>query len=308
MKQVTFLATALALFTLLSPAEAAKLGDKAAPLAIKDWVKGSAVNIHDGKNIYVVEFWATWCGPCRTSIPHLTELQKKYKGHNVVFVGVSDEEKGDVAPFVKEMGAKMDYVVACDKDRATSEGYMKAYGQTGIPTAFIVGKDGKVLWFGHPMDNLEETLAEVVSGKFDLSAAVKRDEGRALIEDFQRYTAEGNAKAKEVGTKLLTMFADDSKTLTAIAFETVADPKVPNRDFAFAETALDAAEKAPGSELHFVKAVRAVVRFESGKTDEGMRLIDEAIAAADHAPDKAQYNNFKRVMKARIEEVQKKQP
>jgi len=306
MKRIALLTVLVSMFP--SSLFAAKIGDKAAPLAIQDWVKGSAVNVHDGKNIYVVEFWATWCGPCRTSIPHLTELQKKFKDKHVVFIGISDEDKGEVAPFVKEMAAKMDYIVACDKDRQTSTGYMKAYDQSGIPTAFIVGKNGKVLWFGHPMDNLEETLTEIVSGKFDLAAAIKRDEGRALVGEFQQLTAQGDAKAKEIGTKLITLFADDSKALAALAFEAVADPKVPHRDFAFAESALDTAEKVPGSELHFIKAVRSVVRFEAGKTDEGLKLIDEAIAAAEHAPDKAQYNSFKRVMKARIEEVQKQQP
>ena len=55
----------------------ASLGDPAAPLTIKDWVKGKPANVRDGKAVYVVEFWATWCGPCRVSIPHLTELQKR---------------------------------------------------------------------------------------------------------------------------------------------------------------------------------------------------------------------------------------
>ncbi|MCD6050217.1 MAG: cycY [Verrucomicrobia bacterium] len=306
MKRIAILTALLTCLTLST--SAAKIGDKAAPLVIQDWVKGSAVNVLDGKNVYVVEFWATWCGPCKTSIPHLTDLQKKFKGKNVVFIGISDEEKSDVAPFVKEMGPKMDYVVATDKDRKTTEAYMKAYDQKGIPAAFIVGKDGKVLWVGHPMAELEETLTEVVAGKFDLAAAIKRDEGRVLVGEFQQLTAQGDPKAKEVGAKLLTVFADDHKALTAFAFEAVADPKITNRNFAFAESALDAAEKAPGSELHLIKAVRAVVRFESGKTEEGLKLIDEAIEATEHAADKAQYNSFKRVMKARVEEVQKKQP
>ncbi len=306
MKRIALLSALLACFTL--SASAAKIGDKAAPLVIQDWVKGSAVNVHDGKNVYVVEFWATWCGPCRTSIPHLSDLQKKFKSKNVVFIGISDEEKGTVAPFVKEMGAKMDYLVACDKDRQTSDGYMKAYDQNGIPAAFIVGKDGKVLWVGHPMAELEETLTEVVAGKFDLAAAIKRDDSRVLVGEFQQLTAAGDPKAKDIGAKLLTIFADDHKALTAFAFEAVADPKIPNRNFPFAESALDAAEKAPGAELHLIKAVRAVVRFESGKTEEGLKLIDEAIEATEHAADKAQYNSFKRVMKARVEEVQKSKP
>ena len=60
---------------------AADLGDEAKPLQISKWVKGKKVNLAKGKGkkVYVVEFWATWCPPCRTTIPHLTELQKKYK-------------------------------------------------------------------------------------------------------------------------------------------------------------------------------------------------------------------------------------
>ncbi|MBR6460698.1 MAG: TlpA family protein disulfide reductase [Verrucomicrobia bacterium] len=80
---------------------AAKLGEKAKALTISEWVKGSAVDVTDGKNVYVVEFWATWCGPCRNTIPHLTELPKKYKDQGVVFLGVSSENAEDVKPFVQ---------------------------------------------------------------------------------------------------------------------------------------------------------------------------------------------------------------
>ena len=149
-----------------APALAAELGDPAAPLTIKEWVKGTAVDVKDGKNIYVVEFWATWCPPCRTSIPHLTELQKKFKDKGVVVVGVSSSDKpGAVPPFVEKMGAKMGYTVAVDDANKTSKGYMTAYKQNGIPTAFIVGKDGKVAWVGHPMDGLDKALEKVVGAK-----------------------------------------------------------------------------------------------------------------------------------------------
>jgi thiol-disulfide isomerase/thioredoxin len=53
-----------------------KIGDPAARLKGLQWVKGGPVKLQKG-NIYVVEFWATWCPPCRVSIPHLTKLQKK---------------------------------------------------------------------------------------------------------------------------------------------------------------------------------------------------------------------------------------
>ena len=148
---------------LVSTVRAAELGDPAAALSIKEWVKGKAVDVKDGKNIYVVEFWATWCPPCRASIPHLSQLQKDYKDKGVVVVGVSDEKPDTVKPFVKKMAEKMDYTVAIDDSRKTYKGYMTAYKQNGIPTAFIVGKDGKVAWHGHPMDGLDKAIEKVLA-------------------------------------------------------------------------------------------------------------------------------------------------
>ena len=63
---------------------------------------------------------------------------------------LSDEPLAKVEPFVEEQAEKMEYVVACDEARKTSEGYMKAYGQNGIPTAFIVGKEEETDWVRPP--------------------------------------------------------------------------------------------------------------------------------------------------------------
>src|SRR3954468_10526558 len=89
-------------------------GDPAPKLEVKEFVKGEPVKALDKGTVYVVEFWATWCPPCRTSIPHLTELQKKHKDLVVIGVSVSERDFDKVKPFVEEMGDKMDYRVAID--------------------------------------------------------------------------------------------------------------------------------------------------------------------------------------------------
>lgn len=155
-----------------------KIGDVAPPLSVAKWVKGTPNKLTVGK-VHVVEFWATWCGPCKATIPHLTELSKKFKGQ-ADFSGISiwEGNGGDSNPvtienkvnaFVKEMGAKMDYSIAMD-DKITggtmASKWMLAAGQNGIPSAFIVDQKGKIAWIGHPME-MEKPLAQICAGKWD---------------------------------------------------------------------------------------------------------------------------------------------
>ena len=135
---------------------------KVAPLDGLTYVKGNAVTIEVGK-VYVIEFWATWCPPCRDSIPHLTEIQKKYKDKGVTVIGISQEPINTVKPFVEKMGDKMDYTVAVDPDSKVADGYMGEYNQRMIPTAFVVNSKGNIAWIGHPMDGLDEVLEKIIS-------------------------------------------------------------------------------------------------------------------------------------------------
>ncbi len=145
-----------------------KAGDLAPALSVENWVKGDAVTGFEKGKVYVVEFWATWCGPCIAAIPHLTHLQKEYKGR-VQFIGVSgsDKDLATVETFVKQQGDKMGYTVAFDGDRSMSEAWMKPAGRNGIPCSFVVDRDGKIAWIGHPRAGLDAVLAKVVAGTFN---------------------------------------------------------------------------------------------------------------------------------------------
>ena len=154
------LTTIAALLALAASAFALDVGAPAPSLKNVTWVKGQGVTT-SGK-ITVVEFWATWCGPCIKTIPHLTELQKKY-GDKIQIAGLSNEDKPTVLPFVEKMGEKMDYHVGLI-DEATHGAYMQ--GVDGIPHAFLVDANGTVMWQGHPA-TMDGTLAKMVNGTFD---------------------------------------------------------------------------------------------------------------------------------------------
>lgn len=147
-----------------------KAGDKAPALSIEKWVKGKPVEGFEKGKVYVVEFWATWCGPCIQSMPHLSDLQRQYKD-KVTIIGVTTKDsRGNtldaVEKMVKTKGDGMDYTVAWDKDETTNDAFMDAAKQNGIPTSFVVDANGKLAWIGHPMF-LDIVLEPVVAGKWD---------------------------------------------------------------------------------------------------------------------------------------------
>jgi len=149
------------------------VGDKAPALLIEKWVKGEPVTGFEKGKVYVVEFWATWCGPCIKSMPHLTELQRTYKDRGLTIIGVTSADRSNtlaaVEKMVAEKGDLIGYTVAWDTERKTSEAFMLAANQNGIPCSFVVNQEGIVSYIGHPM-LLDEVIPRVLEGKWDAKA------------------------------------------------------------------------------------------------------------------------------------------
>jgi thiol-disulfide isomerase/thioredoxin len=94
--------------------------------------------------VVLVEFWATWCGPCVAGIPHLNELQTKYGADGLQILSFTEEDRATVEAFQKQARTPIEYTVAVGSSMG------RTYGVTGIPHAFLVGRDGKLVWHGHP--------------------------------------------------------------------------------------------------------------------------------------------------------------
>jgi len=266
-------ASLLCLLTWDAPAQTLTVGDDAPPLTVSRWAKGDKIESLDRERTYVVEFWATWCGPCRTSIPHLTELQKKYKDKGIQFIGVSvwEQDQAKVDPFVESMGDKMDYSVALDvvpegekgSKGKMAESWMAASQSNGIPTAFIVTK-GKVAWIGHPM-SIDTPLEKVSSGDYDIAKAAS---------DYR----EQKAREKRINAafqKLRNLGrAGSDKEKIAIIDEAIAD---------------NPSLEGP---LGLQKYLLMVQAGDAGASDYGNKLVDGALKDEAQALNNLAWSNI----------------
>lgn len=192
MKSALSTIAVLSVFSLVGVAEAGlKVGDPAPKLSISDWVKGSPVDPTKAKpeEVFVVEFWATWCGPCRTSMPHMSKMQEHFRDRGVTFIGISSEAKNTVEKFLKKgYDSKMRYTVAIDSRNQTNKDWMQAAGQKGIPCAFVV-KGGTIRWIGHPMSGLDTQVAKLCG---DTDYAERQKLRKALDEKIQEAASAEN--------------------------------------------------------------------------------------------------------------------
>lgn len=102
----------------------------------------------------VVEFWATWCGPCKRSIPHLNELSKKFK-KDIVFIGVTDESPAQVKTMKEPV---IEYYSAS----APKNEMYKTLNMKAVPHTLVINPKGIVCWEGGPENLTEELLKEMI--------------------------------------------------------------------------------------------------------------------------------------------------
>lgn len=234
MKNALKLATTLALATVSAtlmtahaePAAAAaaatkglKIGDPAPAFKVTDWYKGDAVTM-DTEKTYIVECWATWCGPCIAAFPHLSEIALANKDKvTVIGVNVWERKKPEeVKAFVEKQGDKMSYLVAADGEDVIANDWLKAAGQNGIPCAFIVHK-GKVNWIGHPSSMKQDLIDSIIAGTYDMEAAAKAKEKQAATANYFKTNVvplmmkKDNAGAIQKLEEMKKEFPDDSAVI-----------------------------------------------------------------------------------------------
>jgi thiol-disulfide isomerase/thioredoxin len=178
-------------------AEKLVVGSPAPKLNIEHWVhngngKFPKVTSFEAGKVYVVEFWATTCGPCIQSMPHLAQLQTTLADKGLQIISISSEPIETVKDFLKNKIEDANgkettigeltkaYCLTTDPDGSSDIDYMLAANQNGIPCSFIVGKDSKIEWIGHPMQ-MDSVLDSVIGDSWDREGYIAEQK---LIEEI----------------------------------------------------------------------------------------------------------------------------
>jgi thiol-disulfide isomerase/thioredoxin len=230
-----------------------KVGDPAPMLKASKWLQGEEVKAFEPGKIYIVEFWATWCGPCIVMMPHMAEMQAAFKDKGVTFIGFTAKDPNNteekVVAMVKKRGPKLKYTFAYADDRDTYDAWMKAAGRNGIPCSFVVDAAGKIAYIGHPM-YLDVVLPKVVDGTW---------KGEKSKEELDKVEKEVNGVFRALGGK------DPEASLKAID------------EF---ETRNPALAKIP----YFV-GPKMNLLLQAGKTDEVHKMAEEVMTRATKQDD-----------------------
>lgn len=136
-------------------------GETAPEISAEHWINIQDIpNLKKFRgNIILLEFWATWCPPCKESIPHLNDLYNRFKDREFKIYSFTPEGLEIVSKFIQT--TPIHYPVGID----TSEKTFRIYGVQSIPHAFLVDKDGKILWHGPPGKEMEQQILSALEGR-----------------------------------------------------------------------------------------------------------------------------------------------
>jgi len=265
----------------LTGLQGAELGMKAPPLEVKEWVKGGPVALAPAphNNVYVLLFWETVCQHCMTILPEVAMLNTRFKDQGLTVVGISTEPPAVIKEFINQHRDITGFAIASDTERESYRSYMTAFGQATVPYAFIIGKEGTILWQRHPMAGLTKAVEEVMTGVYDFGAEKRAAGAEKLGQEYITKLKKDNksGQPESVNKQILTDGIVNPWMLNNFACDILDVPVTngPALDLAI-QVAKTAYESRGGIDSAFADTYAHTLAI-AGKFDEAIKIQKRAI-------------------------------
>ncbi|MBI5423125.1 MAG: redoxin domain-containing protein [Opitutae bacterium] len=262
LRSLVLSALLLAVVSSVSAEEAAfKIGQPAPEFKAGRWVKHGPITRLESGQIYIIEFWATWCSPCRAAMPHLTKLAHEYKGKLTV-IGVDlferlpgPEADRAVDKVIAQMGKDADYPICRDTaDDDLLKNWFNPTKAAGIPTSIVVDAAGKIAWISSGMPfELDRVVKELLAGEFDYAKSAADFAGdpgnqETMLKVMEKYGEAMQAKDWRKAMDVWAEYPTFAAKMPAMRFRSLVkfDAK---QAFAEAQAAVEKSQRDPSDLL-----------------------------------------------------------
>jgi thiol-disulfide isomerase/thioredoxin len=189
-----------------------KVNEKAPKINITDWIE----NIPNDKNLnnkyIVLEFWATWCGPCIAAVPHMNKIQEEFNQKDLYYISITDESIAKVERSLKRIEFKS--IVVTDLTKKTQINFGDGIkGLDAYPLTVLIDKSGIIKWIGEPKNLNSTIMSEFLSNKNTKNTDYKLDKSVNQTETKQKFDFIELMSNKEVKYYFDLQEADGDETL-----------------------------------------------------------------------------------------------
>ncbi|MCK4872664.1 MAG: TlpA family protein disulfide reductase [Phycisphaerales bacterium] len=311
------LAILTVIYAAVAQAQGAELsiGDQAPPITVAHWLGDEPVHVEQG-TVYILTFWASWSDAGRASLAVLSRIQQGAKPTDVRVIAITTEPRGRVKAYLDRRGESLGVAVACDDKRTTYRAYVEATAEHDVPIAFVIDREQRLAWIGHPLDGLEAAVAHIAAGEWDIeahrtarvllfqardaAAAGETDRLLGLLDRIARisdvYASHGLHRvailagelgryedAWQAGRDLIERCPDRADVCRGLAWFILDTNDLAERDLQLALAAAQTANDATGSRDPIVLATLARAHFTLGAVDKAVQTQALAVKCAEEA-------------------------
>lgn len=158
-----------------------KIGERAPNINITDWIKNEPKDKKLSDKYIVLEFWATWCGPCIAAVPHMNDLQKKFNGKDIYYISITDESVAKVQRSLKRVDFHS--IVVTDLTKETQINFGDGIkGLDQYPLTVLIDNNNTIKWIGEPKDLDDKVMTSFLGSKRFEEKSIEKNEETKIVD------------------------------------------------------------------------------------------------------------------------------